>query len=154
MSGTRTSRLALRLLAALAALAAAPARADQAAQVHAQGGWIRLLPAQLPAAGYVTLHNDGSSPTTLRGASSPRYARVMLHKSSSRGGTGRMQMVVRLVIPPHGDVHLAPGGYHLMLEHPSGAVAVGQHVVLNLAFADGSQLPVAFKVRPASALGP
>ncbi|HEU4670603.1 MAG TPA: copper chaperone PCu(A)C [Dyella sp.] len=139
------------LLAGL--LMAGAAHADQAAGVHASNAWIRVMPAGLPAGGYAVLHNDGDAPATLTGASSTAYAGVMLHQSSTEGGMGRMKMIDRLEIPAHGEVALAPGGYHLMLMHGSDTVRVGGQVPVTLQFADGSHATVSFLARPANAIG-
>lgn len=139
-------------LLAAALLFAGAAHADQSTQVHAEKGWIRVLPAGLPAGGYVTLHNTGASAVALTGASSPRYGRVMLHQSTTEGGMGRMSMVEQLAIPARGSVALAPGGYHLMLMQATRAVSAGETVSVTLDFADGSHLPVDFLARPANAV--
>ena len=142
----------LPLLIAAGLLFAGAAHADQSAQVHADKAWIRVLPAGLPAGGYVTLHNTGDSAVALTGASSPRYTHVMLHQSTTEGGMGRMSMVEQLAIPAHGSVALAPGGYHLMLMQATKAVNAGETVPVTLDFADGSHLPVDFLARPANAV--
>lgn len=142
----------LPLLIAAGLLFAGVAHAGQSAQVHADKAWIRVLPAGLPAGGYVTLHNTGDTAVALTGASSPRYAHVMLHQSTTDGGMGRMSMVDQLAIPAHGSVALAPGGYHLMLMQATKAVNAGETVSVTLDFADGSQLPVDFLARPANAV--
>ncbi|MEI7036324.1 copper chaperone PCu(A)C [Fulvimonas yonginensis] len=133
-------------------LPAGSAMAAQADHVRASGAWIRVLPGSLPAGGYVTLRNDGDQPAVLDGASSAAYASVMLHQSSTETGMGRMRMVGHLDIPPHGQVALAPGGYHLMLMEASKPVQPGDTVRIALHFADGSTLATDFVAKPANAL--
>lgn len=128
------------------------AQASEADHVHASGGWIRLLPAGLPAGGFVALSNDGTQPVTLTGASSTAYGEVMLHQSSTDGGMGRMVMVDKLAIPAHGMVALAPGGYHLMLEKAAKPLTLGNKVTIKLSFQDGSSIDVPFEVKAANAL--
>jgi periplasmic copper chaperone A len=129
--------------------------AAQADHVTANDAWIRLLPAKLPAGGYVTLHNTGSSVATLIAAHSAAYASVMLHHSSvGSGGMSSMSAVGQLPIPPQGTVTLAPAGYHLMLEQVTRVLKPGDNVDITLDFADGSHLPVHFQVRPANAADP
>lgn len=132
-------------------LLAGTVHANQASQIHADSAWIRVLPAGLPAGGYVTLHNGGDSVATLTQVTSTRYAQAMLHQSTTAGGMGRMVMVDTLDIPAHGDVSLAPGGYHLMLMQATMPVQAGDSVPLTLRFADGSTLKVDFLARPANA---
>lgn len=138
--------LLLGAIAPTAVLAAAPSG------VSASHAWIRVLPGDLPAGGYVTLRNDGDRPAELTGAASSAYASVMLHQSSTSGGTSRMSMLPKLAIPAHGSVTLAPAGYHLMLMHAHAPVRPGDAVAITLSFGDGSTLPVTFRARPANAL--
>ncbi|CAM5536676.1 copper chaperone PCu(A)C [Rhodanobacter lindaniclasticus] len=127
--------------------------AGAADQVHATHAWIRVLPGALPAGGYVTLQNHGDQPVALIGARSTAYGEVMLHHSSTQGGTSRMTMVESLPIPAHGQAVLAPAGYHLMLMQAIAPVTPGDTVKVVLEFSDGSRLPVDFTARPANALG-
>ncbi|GLQ52155.1 copper chaperone PCu(A)C [Dyella flava] len=143
------------LLLAIGLLPVGNLLAAQADHVTATEAWIRLLPARLPASGYVTLHNTGSSAATLVSAHSATYGSVMLHQSSmGSGGMSSMNAVAQLVIAPQGKVTLAPAGYHLMLEQVSRALTPGDSVDITLDFADGSHLPVHFLVRPANATDP
>jgi copper(I)-binding protein len=137
------------LLAAsgIAALAATPT-------VRVEQAWIRWLPANLPAAGYATIVNDGDGVARLTEVSSPDYGSVMLHRSRLAQGDSTMEMVEHLDIPAHGSVKLAPGGYHLMLSHVTRPLKPGDKVPMRLRFADGSVLQVDFSVLPANALGP
>ena len=142
----------LPLLLLVGLLCAGPTHAAEADHVRATGAWIRVLPGNLPAGGYVTLHNDGDQAATLQGASSSAYGSVMLHQSSTNTGMGRMRMVDRLRVPAHGEVALAPGGYHLMLMDAAKPVQPGQTVRVTLQFADGSSLATDFLAKPANAL--
>jgi copper(I)-binding protein len=142
----------LRPLLFVALLMPALGSATEAQHVKASGAWIRLLPANLPAGGFVTLQNDGDQVVTLRSASSAAYGSVMLHKSSTEGGMGRMEMVDNLAVPAHGKAELSPGGYHLMLMDARKPLAVNDKVVVTLMFGDGSSSEVGFIVRPANAV--
>ncbi|GLQ90047.1 copper chaperone PCu(A)C [Dyella flagellata] len=127
-------------------------QATQADQIKASHAWIRLLPANLPAAGYVTLDNQGSSAATLVSARSAFYASVMLHQSATdTTGSSSMRMLDRLTVPAHGEVSLAPAGYHLMLQEATHPFKPGETIDITLDFADGSHLRVPFSVRPANA---
>jgi copper(I)-binding protein len=132
-------------------LLATGVHASEAEHVHASQAWIRILPGDLPAGGYVTLENTGDQPASLRGARSPSYASIDLHKSSAEGGMSRMAMVDSLAIPAHGKAELTPGGYHLMLMKAAVPVKPGDKVKLTLTFADGSTLDTDFLARPANA---
>lgn len=139
------------LFLTLVALLPLNAEAAQADQIKASHAWIRLLPANLPAAGYVTLDNQGASAVTLISAQSTTYASAMLHQSSTnQAGNSAMHMLDQLVIPAHGQVALAPAGYHLMLQQAAHPLKPGDQVDVTLNFADGSHLQVPFQVRPAN----
>lgn len=115
--------------------------------------WIRWLPGDLPAAGYVMISNPGDKAVELTGATSEAYAKVMLHRSFHENGEAHMQMVSSITVPAHGHASLAPGGYHLMLMHAKHAIKPGQTVKIELQFSDGSKELIEFPVRPANAGG-
>jgi len=143
----------LRPLAAAAALVAAmfaPAAHAAAGTLSAQDAWVRWLPNDLPAAGYVTLKNDGDQPVDLVGVSSDAYGMVMLHQTVSNGSTQKMVMVHKATVPAHGTLAIAPGGYHLMLEKAKHKVAPGDTVNVKLQFSDGETLDTPFAVKPPS----
>ena len=62
-------------------------------------------------------------------------------------GMTMMQPVAAVPVPGHGTVRFAPGGHHLMCEHPTAAVQAGRSIAVTLRFADGRSLPAAFPVR-------
>ena len=134
-------RYALLLTLALLSL---PARA---AGFHVDDAWLRLLPGNVPAAGYFFLRNDGAKAVELTGASSPAFGDVMLHQSVQRSGVASMQDVHAVQVPAGGAVNFAPGGYHLMLMEPVHALKPGQKVPVTLKFADGEAVTVQFDVR-------
>lgn len=144
--------VALCAVLLLGAGAMSAASATSAQQIRVSHAWLRILPGALPAGGYATLHNNGDQPAALTGARSAVYAQVMLHQSSTAGGTNRMHMVEAMSVPAHGSAALTPGGFHLMLEQPRQAVKPGDVVRLTLTFADGSTRDVDFSARPANAL--
>lgn len=141
-------------MALLAIVACAATAAPAASTLRAEHPWIRWLPANLPAAGYVVIANDSSAPARLTGASSADYGKVMLHRSQEVGGVDRMTAVTGMDIPAHGTAALAPGGYHLMLMQPVHPINPGDTLKITLSFASGATLQVDFPVRPANASGP
>ena len=60
-----------------------------------------------------------------------------------------MQPIAAVAVPEHGAVRFAPGSYHLMCEHPTGAVQAGRSIAVTLRFGDGRSLQTAFPVRDA-----
>lgn len=139
---------ALGMVGALAAFAPIAHAAGSA--LSAQGAWVRWLPNDLPAAGYVTLKNDGDQPVDLVSVSSDAYGMVMLHQTVSNGSTQKMVMVHKATVPAHGTLAIAPGGYHLMLEKATRKIAPGDTVNVKLQFSDGETLDTPFAVKPPS----
>ncbi|MFC5428603.1 copper chaperone PCu(A)C [Paraburkholderia denitrificans] len=133
------------LACACAMLAPAAHAADKAISV--QNAWVRWLPGNLPAAGYLTLRNDGDKNVDLVDVDSDDYGSVMLHQTISNGSTQKMVMVDKLTVPAHGSVSVAPGGYHLMLEEPKHKIAPGDTVHIKLEFSNGATLDTPFAVK-------
>lgn len=127
--------------------ASARTSAPSIRSIQVQQAWIRWLPANLPAGGYVTLSNAGDAPVTLVGASSPDYADVDLHRSLTRNGTASMVAVTQIRLAAHATLSFAALGYHLMLTQPRRSVTPGDHVPITLHFADGGSLTASFEVR-------
>jgi periplasmic copper chaperone A len=130
----------------------AAAHAAGASTVSAENGWVRWLPNNLPAAGYVTIRNNGDKAVDLTDASSADYGSVMLHETVSNGSTSTMKMVDKVTVPAHGVLNVAPGGYHFMLEQAKRKIAPGDTVKVKLHFSDGTALDAPFNVKsPAEA---
>ena len=126
------------LLACFAVMAAAPVTIT-----HAR---IRLLPADLPLAGYFDLANATDRPLVLTGASSPAFQMVHMHRSMESGGVSTMAPAERIEVKPGATVHFAPGGYHLMLMNRLKPLQVGQEVPIRLEFASGDSVQALFVV--------
>jgi periplasmic copper chaperone A len=135
--------LLLALLLLSEQVPAAPPLAEQA--------WIRLLPGELPLAGYLVLQNPGDRALTLTGAHSPVFGQIELHESRSESGVARMRRLERVAIPPGGRLVFAPGGYHLMMFERMRPLQAGDQVPVTLDFDDGYHLQVTFGVREATA---
>lgn len=127
-----------------AALIALPGIAAAQQSVTVEKPWMRYLLPSVPAAGYLTLHNNSAADVLLTGAASPACGMLMLHKSEDTSGMAMMMDVPSITIPAHGSVTFAPGGYHLMCMQPS--MKRGETVNITLIFQDGSKLPAALPV--------
>jgi copper(I)-binding protein len=138
-------RVAPRFVLIVAALLLA-AGATAAPAVTASDAWIRLLPGNVPLAGYLSLHNHTNKPLKLVGAKSPAFKRIEMHHSMTMNGMEKMQPVKAVTIPAHGVFTFAPGGYHLMLwrrrEH-----ALGKHADMKLKLSNGNTFKVEFTVK-------
>jgi hypothetical protein len=123
----------------------APALA--ADQVKIEQPWMRFIIKARPAAGYMTLRNDGDKAVTLIGATSPACGMLMLHKSKQEKGIEKMQHVTVVPVPPHGTVSFAPGDYHLMCMEPQAGMKVGASVPVTLKFKGGESVTAQFPVK-------
>jgi hypothetical protein len=138
-------------------LCATPAYAGNSAapaDISVSEAWIRWLPGNLPAGGYLILRNDGARACTLTSVSSPDYAHASLHRTGLQGAVSSMQPVQQIAVPAHQTLRFAPGGYHIMLEQAQRPIRPGDRVDIVLHFADGAALPASFEVRPPDAGGP
>jgi len=131
-------------------IAASAAAATPSATVAVSDAWIRWLPSNLPAGGYVTVTNTGTRVQILTGATSPDFAEVSLHHSIQRDGVSQMQPVSQIEIPPGRALRLAGGSYHLMLEQPTRPLKPGDEVSITLEFAGGASTTARFEVRSPS----
>ena len=121
-----------------------------AANLVVSNAWVRLLPGDLPLAGYVHVMNNSTHEVTLVSASSPDFATVQFHQSMNHAGMEEMMHLAKVSIPAGKSLDFAPGGYHLMLMGRKQPLAVGQHVALTLHFADGSKQTIQFVVKGAT----
>ncbi len=138
-----------RLLIALVLLASAAAAAAQS--LTAEQAWIRSAPpGAAMLAGYVRLHNAGSTELRIVEADSDAFGSIEIHETTHEDGMARMRRVPELTIAAGGSVELAPGGLHLMLMQPKRKLMLGDLVVIELVDADGEALPISFKVRSMS----
>ena len=128
------------LLAATAAANAAP--------FDVSGAWFRSLPGGVPAGGYFTAQNNSQREVTITGVQSQSCGMLMMHQSKSSGGMSGMDMVTEVKLPPGGKVSFAPGGYHLMCEHPK--MKIGAKAPVAITLSNGSTVVVAFEVRNAA----
>ena len=129
--------------------AAIPAAPSAPSSLSLSDGWIRLLPGNLPAAGYFTLHNNGRAKVALTGADTPACGMLMLHKSQDTGGMSSMQDVTQVDVPGGGNVSFTPGGYHLMCMDPKPGLKLGASVPVTLSFQGAPPLTARFDVRGA-----
>ncbi|CAG4905854.1 hypothetical protein LMG31841_03496 [Paraburkholderia saeva] len=145
-----SSSTAMAAIFTAATLFGATAHAAGAQAITTQDAWVRWLPNNLPAGGYVTLMNASDKPIDLVDVSSDDYGSAMLHQTISNGSTQKMVMADKLTVPAHGQAKIAPGGYHVMLEEPKHKIAPGDTVHLKLKFSDGETLDTPFAVKSPS----
>lgn len=143
-------RLTGLLAAAIFALGTAAASAKDTVEVDHV--WIRAtVPGQKVAAAYL----DITSPVAAKlvAARSPAAAIVELHTMSMHDGVMEMRQVEDIALPAKHTIHLAPGGYHVMLINLKKPLKAGEKVPLTLVVEGAdkhqSELPVTATVRDA-----
>jgi copper(I)-binding protein len=148
ISQTRPGAASRRVLAGLLLACVGTLASAASSTITVDGGWVRWLPSELPAAGYMTITNTGDKPVALVGMTSPDYGMAMLHQTTNDGSTSKMIMIDKLTIPAHGKVQFSPGNYHVMLEQPKRTLAPGDHIQLQLKFSDGETVVAPLPIKP------
>ena len=134
------------LIAALAWAAAGSALA----QVNVSSAWARsTVPGQGGTGAFMTIvSKDGGK---LVGAASPAAGVVELHEMAMDNNVMKMRAIPALDLPAGREVHLKPGGYHVMLLDLKRPLKVGEkvQVELRLETRDGKRVtqPVEVEVR-------
>lgn len=127
------------LALALLALATPVFAAGLADQVSVADAYVRMAPPGTKTTGaFMTLKNAGDKEARLVSAASSVAKVTELHNHINDGGVMRMRQVKEIVVPAKGEVALKPGSYHVMLIDMKAPLKEGDHVVINLGFADGS----------------
>lgn len=114
-----------------------------AAQVDITNATVREpLPGKSLSAGYFSLHNKGTAQIALVSVSSSNFGAVELHTHQMVDGMMQMTEIDQIVVEPGQQVHLQPGGLHLMLFRPVQTISLGQQVQLRLHWSDGTSQEV------------
>jgi copper(I)-binding protein len=109
--------------------------------------WIRWLPADIPAAGYMTLLNTGDADRVLVAVTSPDYGEIGMHQTFDDHGISKMRPVDSITLKPHLPFRFGEGGYHLMLMQPRHPIHPDDKVVMTLRFQDSAPIDAVFEVR-------
>lgn len=116
--------------------------------------WSRATPPGSPAgSAYLTVENHGASATRLVSASSPIAREVAVHVTRVDAGVAGMREAP-MIVPPHGQVQLTPGGMHLMLMGLKAPLVPGSHFELSLTFEPGGVTTVTVPVLAPDSAGP
>ena len=84
--------------------------AVNAPTMQIRDAWVRWLPGNLPAGGYVTLINSSDRPISLITASSPDYALVSMHRTRTAAGISQMLPVDKITVDAHSTVEFGAQG--------------------------------------------
>ncbi|MGC9270626.1 copper chaperone PCu(A)C [Acidiphilium sp.] len=136
--GLATCLIGVSLMATLCPAAA------ESNPITANSAWFRYLLPQIPAGGFVTLHNTSATDIVLNGVQTAACGMAMLHRSVTRSGVDRMVMVNHVTIPAHGVFRFSPGGFHIMCMQPK--MTPGTNVTVSFSFRNAPDLAIPFKV--------
>lgn len=104
-------------------------------------------PKALTGAGYVTIHNHGSTTDRLIAVSCDCAAASEVHEMKMDGNVMRMrELTDGLPIPANGMVELKPGGYHLMFIGLKDPLKEGEVVEATLTFEKAGSVDVEFAI--------
>lgn len=126
------------------------AACDQPAapDLNIRDGWARATAeGQTAGAIYLTIDNKGGA-DRLVGVSTDQAALAMIHDNETVNGVSQMRMLDAVDIPANGQVVLAPGGKHVMLEGLRGELVKGYRFEVQLTFDKSGQ-----KVVPVTVVG-
>ena len=122
-------------------LLTATLQANAASGLQVSEPWIREAPpASRVLAGYLTLVNTGATAVTVTAVSSPDFEKAEIHRTVIEAGVARMLAVTQLEVAANGQLHLEPGGHHLMLFDPLRTLTEGETVTLVIHMNDGKQI--------------
>ena len=144
-------------IAALTLIAGVPASAQEfkAGDITIDKAWSRATPKGADVgAGYMTIHNNGSTPDKLLGGSAD-FAAVEIHEMKTDNGVMQMrELKSGLTIPAHSTIRFAPGGDHIMFTHLTKPLTKGEKPTATFNFEHGGSVAVDFPVQAIGAGAP
>ena len=101
---------------------------------------------------YFTVVNAGATVDSLVRVETSAAGMAMLHETTTNADVSHMSMLDAVEVPAHGQLRLAPGRMHLMLEGLSQHIVVGDSLQLTLVFRRAGRLAVSAPIVAYSAL--
>ena len=113
--------------------------------------WVREAPpnAQVLAA-YLILENPSNKTQSLIAVHADGFKSAEIHRTVEKDGMSSMIKQERIDVPAHGTVNFETSGLHVMLMMPKTRLLAGNHVALQLEFANHEKVSVKAEVRKAS----
>ena len=106
------------------------------------------LPGSEVSAAYLTLHNHSQKALTIQQVSSPEFAKVEIHESTTVDDVTRMRRLDSLTLDAGTSAQFVSGGKHLMLIEPVSELAPGNSVTLRFEYNAGGLLIVNTLLKP------
>lgn len=126
-----------------------PAAAEEvrAGDLVLKDAWVRLNITGRPAAGYVTITNEGGEADRLLSVSTPMAVSAELHGHEMSGGQMQMMMLEAIDLPAGETVTLETGGLHIMLMGLATSGESGELIPLTFTFERAGQVSTAATVK-------
>ena len=143
--------LALAITLATCLFVAMAVWAEQGTGIAVTETWARpTIGKGRVTAAYLTIQNLGEVTDRLKGASSPKAARVEIHetKMTDEGVMQMRPLADGLGIPPGETVSLKPGGTHIMVMGLAGELAKGEALPLTLDFEKAGAIEISVPAGP------
>ncbi|MGP5257376.1 copper chaperone PCu(A)C [Arthrobacter sp. MYb211] len=148
----RTTALSAAALIALAGCAATPAAnsnpAPAGASVTMKDPWVKAIDEGM-SAGFGTIENTGDQDITVTSVTSPASSDLELHETvaNESGAMVMREKTGGFTIPAHGELHLEPGGSHIMLMDLAEPLKPGSVVNMSLEFSDDTSFEITAPVK-------
>jgi len=107
-----------------------------------------------PGAAYVTFRNTGDQLEKLVDISTPAAAHPEVHEMTEEDGVMKMRPAGPLEIPPGEEVHLAPGGMHIMLMQLRQPLEEGESIPITFIFEEAGEITVSAPIASLAARTP
>lgn len=155
MKNSLTLRIVALCAAAAVTLSGCAATGAGDSSTPAQGAsatmkdpWLKAVDDGMTA-GFGTIVNNGDHEVTVTAVTSPASDDLELHETvaNESGAMVMREKTGGFTIPAHGELHLEPGGSHIMLMDLPKALAPGSEVSMTLQFSDQSTLEFSAPVK-------
>jgi copper(I)-binding protein len=113
--------------------------------------WIKLAPPGAAVnAAYMKLRNQSLEEKVIVAVTADCCSQVMMHQTRREGDKVYMDHRDSLFIPAQGELHLTPGGLHLMLLGTKAPLGVGDNINIHFDFSDSTQYTISVPVKKAA----
>jgi len=114
---------------------------DESGQVIITDAWVREAPPGAPVmGGYLTMKNIHDEDVVITGSKSSMFKNVEIHKTKIVDGIARMAHQTQLHLQSGSSMKFEPGGLHLMMMMPNGAINKGDIIDITLQLETGEEV--------------
>ena len=149
-------RQTLAILLLMVLTVAAPAgEVARSGPLEVDTPWARAtIGTARPGVAYVTFRNTGDQLEELVDISTPAAAHPEVHAMSEEDGVMKMRPAGPLELPPGAEVHLEPGGMHIMLMELRQPLKEGESIPITFTFRQAGDITVSAPITSLTARTP